>query len=434
MPISSYRHGFPYGVNIQENPIVITTGGDTFWVHHSGSDGPANAKGTFKKTFASIDYAIGRCAANHGDIIRVKAGHAETITTAGAIAADVAGVTVLGEGYGSDRPEITFNSSDNSASILITAVNFVMRNIVGICSDDGLTNPIHVQAAGCIIDIEWQDGSATVEAATVVLGTAAADNLIVNLKYFGFTAGDACVSPIILVGSSRARIHVDFYGKASTAVVEFKTTAVVDVTVTGYMYNDGVTDYSKSVVDTVTGSTWAASFFDGAAGNMVSGGSGDALAAGDLSAISGQQKVREAAGDADIDISEDDYTGYINILTVTAPANGLADCVIDIDLNKATTGWDNVSTAADTLDMVAVKQIDGTNYRSTQLASAQIVANGDGTLDAAESGITFRIGPMQANASVQIHVKLSVERGDTELPYRVTSVGDAPTITPVATI
>lgn len=148
--------------------------------------------------------------------------------------------------------------------------------------------------------------------------------------------------------------------------------------------------------------------------------------------IGNQVVVREATGDADIDISAYVYTGYINILTVTAPSNGLLDCTIDIDFNKATTGWDTVATAADVLDCVLVKQIDGTNYRSSQLASAQITANGDGTLDASESGMSFKVGAMQANSSVQVHVKMNAERGDCELPYRVTSIGDAPTITAVA--
>ena len=148
--------------------------------------------------------------------------------------------------------------------------------------------------------------------------------------------------------------------------------------------------------------------------------------------VSNQLVVRESTGDADIDIDQAVYTGYINVLTVTAPATGLLDCTIDIDFNKAVTGWDKVATAGDVLDCVIVRQVDGTNYRSTQLASAQITANGDGTLDASESGVSFNVGPMQADSSVQVHVKMDTERSDCELPYRVTSVGAAPTITAVA--
>ena len=150
--------------------------------------------------------------------------------------------------------------------------------------------------------------------------------------------------------------------------------------------------------------------------------------------VADQLVVREATGDTDIDVSAYVYTGYINILTVTAPATGLLDCTIDIDFNKATTGWDAVATASDTLNCVVVKAVDGTNYRSTQIASAQITANGNGTLDASESGKSFRVGPMQSGASVQVMIKISTERGDCELPYRVTSVGAAPTITAIAAV
>ncbi len=249
-------------------------GGDTSG-HGSNPDSP----------FLTIDFAISQCTANNGDIIYVMPGHAETITTAGAITVDVEGISIIGLGEGSDRPTITFSSSDNSASIIVSAASVMIKNIVGICGDDELTNPFHIQAADCILDIEWQDASATKEAAAAILTTADADRLDVKLKYIGFTAGDACVNAIRLVGGSQTRINIDFYGKASTAVVEFKTTAVVDCNVSGYMYNSGTTNFSKSVVDTPTGSTWFAYFYDGGAGSWVSGGSGDALAAGDLSAI-----------------------------------------------------------------------------------------------------------------------------------------------------
>lgn len=143
-----------------------------------------------------------------------------------------------------------------------------------------------------------------------------------------------------------------------------------------------------------------------------------------------QLVVRESTGDADIDVSAADYTGYVNILTVTAPASGLLDCTIDLDFDKDTSGWNAVATNGDILNCVVVKEVDGTNYRSTQLASAQITAAA--ALTSANSGVSFKIGAMQSAASVQVHVKISIERGDCEIPYRVTSIGAAPTITAVA--
>ena len=150
-----------------------------------------------------------------------------------------------------------------------------------------------------------------------------------------------------------------------------------------------------------------------------------------LMAVSG-----EATGDADIDITEADYTStaYITILTVTPAAGGsLADCVIDLDWNKATTGWDTASTAADTLDVVVQSKIDGTNWR-TLLKGTQVTANGDGTLEGDESGQRFIIGPVGEGAEVRVAVKLSIERADCAIPYRVTYWGVAPTITAVAAV
>ncbi len=449
------------------------------WFVDSGLSTGADASGYGQNPdapFLTLDYAIGAATANNGDYIFLMPGHAETLTTAGDVAIDKAGLTIIGIGEGADRPTFTFSSSDNSASILITAASTTIKNIIGVCGDDGLTNPFHVQAADCTLDIEWQDGSATVEAAAAVVGTDAADRLNLKLKYIGFTGGNACVNAVLLDGSNQARIDIDFFGKASTAIVEFNDTAVVDVNVTGYFYNSGTTDLSKNIKDTATGSTWFVQGYDGAAGCSFSGGSGASLAKDDVSVVAGyhsvptanaetnaqmrdgignktdaavtdvgttksimayakgligQATIGTATGNADIDISEAVYTAYVNIMTITAPASGLADCSIDLDLNKATTGWDTISTASDTIDICLAGKIDGTNYRALMNAT-QVVAVGDGTIGVNLSGIHFHIGPLAAAEVLQVQVKLSAERDDVEIPYRVTYVGAAPTVTPVA--
>ncbi len=146
-----------------------------------------------------------------------------------------------------------------------------------------------------------------------------------------------------------------------------------------------------------------------------------------------QLEVGTATGDTDIDIDQANYLGFIEILRVTAPASGLISCRIDIDINKAATGLDIVATAADTVDMVAVGTVDGTNFRTIKTAT-QITLNGDATLEDNESGFAFDLGPLAAAEIVTIQIKLSAERGDAELPYRVTYVGAAPTVLPVAAI
>lgn len=59
---------------------------------------------------ATLDYAVGLCTANHGDVIYVMPGHAETVATAAAIDIDVAGVKVVGVGWGASRPTFTLSA------------------------------------------------------------------------------------------------------------------------------------------------------------------------------------------------------------------------------------------------------------------------------------------------------------------------------------
>src|SRR3954465_1858829 len=66
----------------------------------NGNAGDSSGKGqTPDAPFATIDYAVGQCSANQGDLILVLPGHAETVSAAAGLALDVAGITVLGIGY-----------------------------------------------------------------------------------------------------------------------------------------------------------------------------------------------------------------------------------------------------------------------------------------------------------------------------------------------
>lgn len=268
---------------------------------------------------ATLDYAIGLCTANKGDVIYVLPGHAETLTAAGAVTCDIAGVKIIGLGEGADRPTFTFGTS-TAASILISAASVTIRNIVAVCNIDGATNPFHVQAADCTIDVEFRDTSATVEAARAVLTTAAADRLTIKMVYRGQTGGDACVNAIRLVGCDGARIVIDFYGKASTAVVEFLTTACTNIKVIGRFHVSGTSDLSKNVVDTVTGSTWSVEGFDSVAGQSFSGGDAAAVAGDDVSTINAKiGTITNTGGTATIggvlgDLANDSLVARLNDL------------------------------------------------------------------------------------------------------------------------
>lgn len=267
--------------------------GDVYYV--SSDSGDDERSGLSPETcLATLDAAIGKCTANQGDIIYILPGHTETVATAGAIAVDVAGITIIGLGDGADKPTFSFSAVD--ATMTVSAASTTIKGIIIKPSIDSVVSPIVVSAADVTLDIEAQDASALIEMVTAILTTAAAERLNIKLKYRGFIAGNACVSPIRLVGVDTARIYVDFYGVASTSVIEFHTTACHDIDITGLFYNNG-TSLTKNVVDTVTGSTWSARGWDGNSNASFSGGDNAALASDDSSAIAAAVAVIDGLHD-----------------------------------------------------------------------------------------------------------------------------------------
>lgn len=301
----------------------IPFNGGNYWYvcNRTGANGSDGNEGTADMPFATLAFAISKCVADQGDVIIILSGHAENVASAAAIAANIAGITIIGEGNGSDRPTFTFITS-TAATFTITAANVTITNIVGVCGIDVLVSPFVISAAGCTFGLpgapmEWQDPSSLFQAIRTVLTTAAADKLTINLRTIGTTSGGTSpVNAVRLVGCNTGIVNLDFYGRASTAVVEFVTTACTDIEVYGYMYNSGVTDYTKDVVDTVTGSTWFASFNDGAAGYAISGGSGSALGPAQAATVIADLAVPSA--DATANVLERDVIGNKTDAAVTA--------------------------------------------------------------------------------------------------------------------
>ena len=118
---------YPNGVSSFGMPLIGMTTGNVWFVHSSGSNG--NSGTDADNPFADIDYAIGRCTADKGDIIFVMPGHTETLTAAGAIDCDVAGISIIGLGTNRSRPTISV-STTAGVDIDIDAENIVIDNLV----------------------------------------------------------------------------------------------------------------------------------------------------------------------------------------------------------------------------------------------------------------------------------------------------------------
>jgi hypothetical protein len=158
MPISNYPNGFAQGVNILGLPVLNTYGGNVFWVNSNG--GSNGNKGTRDRPFATLDYAIGRCTANNGDIIMVMPNHAETITGVGGITADVAGVTVLGMGSYNQRPRFLMDGA-TTVTFAVSAADVTLQNLVFAGGHNGIATCFDVDALGfTAADLEFEDNAA----------------------------------------------------------------------------------------------------------------------------------------------------------------------------------------------------------------------------------------------------------------------------------
>jgi hypothetical protein len=147
---------YPQGVTSFGVPIIgpgpILTSGKVFWVNYTtGTDG--NGRGDSPTNpFKTLDYAIGKCRSNKGDVIFLMPGHAEDIIAAGTVTMDVPGVSVIGLGQGSLRPTFTFKTA-TSATILISAANCRISNcIMDHTGIDAIATGINITGADAEID------------------------------------------------------------------------------------------------------------------------------------------------------------------------------------------------------------------------------------------------------------------------------------------
>lgn len=208
---SNYPDGFANGIVVRGIPLAQAHPGQVFYVNNSttigapqkvgGSDGN---KGTIQAPFGTIDYAIGRCVAGRGDIIYVMPGHAEEVTSATTIVADVAGVAVIGLGQGTSRPTLTFTTA-NTATIPVSAANVSFKNILFVGNFLSIAAAITVGAApwfdceGC----EFKDTSAILGFLSPIKTT-----VTVNADHLHFVGNRVhqisttnTVAPIVILGT-----------------------------------------------------------------------------------------------------------------------------------------------------------------------------------------------------------------------------------------
>lgn len=228
------RPGNPSAVLI--NNTVHT--GNVFFVMTGGTDS-SGAGDTPDNPFATIDFAIGQCTANQGDVIYVMPGHTETISAAAGIAQDVNGVSVIGLGEGASRPLITWSAT--ASTWTISGSSALIKNIVCTSSVNELVVMFSSSASDLTMDaVDVKDPGSSLEIIQFLLTTNASDNLIVrNCRHSVTTVAASAQLWIRLIGCDFPYIHDNVF---ILTLANDATSATIsgDGSVTGFCFQRNV--------------------------------------------------------------------------------------------------------------------------------------------------------------------------------------------------
>lgn len=161
--------------------------GNTYFVDstNGASSDVATRLGTNNaEPFATLAYALTRVAASKGDTIVLMPGHAETTT---AVASSVAGVSIVGIGWGRLRPALTATTAATNL-LNVTGANVYMENIRFVGAASGCTGLLDINAADFYgKNLVFEHGAAPVVATLV---EAAAHRFVLeDCRWRGTAAG-----------------------------------------------------------------------------------------------------------------------------------------------------------------------------------------------------------------------------------------------------
>jgi hypothetical protein len=175
------KGGVPYITDVR------AVSGNNFFVDANASDaGTSAGYGQHPdKPFSTLDSAFAQCTANQGDTIWVLPGHSETVTGAGGIAHDVAGVSVIGLGRGNARPTFLMDAG-TAVTYAISAASARVENIVLKAGHNGIVAGVDITAAyAWLKDVEFQDNTTDEHFLTPIKATSTSDGNADGLRIEG---------------------------------------------------------------------------------------------------------------------------------------------------------------------------------------------------------------------------------------------------------
>jgi hypothetical protein len=230
--------GAPY---LNASPLL--TPGEVYFVNSVRGSNDNDGRDVLRPR-ATWKSAYDKCRANRGDIVCLLPGHTETYGTAAAMLLNIAGVTTLAFGQGTNRPTFTLATAVG-ASIDVTAANNMVAGVggpdSGIIVDatgiDAVTAAINVQASDFqCINNRIVLATSTGQAVLGILTTAAANRMRIEGCHIEGTVDAGTLTAIRIVGGDMAIIKDNYFTGAYTTTlgaIENVTTACTDILIDG---------------------------------------------------------------------------------------------------------------------------------------------------------------------------------------------------------
>ena len=213
--------------------------GDVFWVDsgHAAASDTAGFGRSPSTPVATLDYANDLCAASNGDVIFLMPGHAEAIASDSDLLLNLAGVKVIGLGWGNLIATFTLGT-DAGATIGVTGASVWLENLKIISDLADVAAGITASAAadGLTVKRCWlSDGAAAKELVIGVSCAAACDNVHIENNRFQTVAAGGCASAIKFVGATaNSRIINNYaHGDYSVACLDGVTATGTNILIDG---------------------------------------------------------------------------------------------------------------------------------------------------------------------------------------------------------
>lgn len=238
----------------------VTGTGSKFYVDSGVATGGDSSGSSWTNATATLDAAINLCTASRGDIIYVAQGHAETLTGADAVDADVIGVTIIGVGNGSLAP--TFTVAAAADEFVIGADNVSIVNLRFSSSSGSVITAIDIQDG-----VDYASISDCVFVATAT--TTAPINFINLVNNNTGCVIEGCTFDSQVTTTSESAIMMDadtnqtvirgnlIQGDYTIACIEGDTALSTEIMIVGNFLINGSSDslIAQPAIDLLTGTT-----------------------------------------------------------------------------------------------------------------------------------------------------------------------------------